>query len=129
MWITIVFGLLPALFLSALVSTRHRLTVPFCRRCDTRRRFAPLVSWVLGIGAVVVFFVGIGFAVDRSSWIVFLGGLFATVLIGMAGERYQKAANPRYITFDDNNVVIEDAVHGPVVLVAPLRAYGAPIPY
>lgn len=125
-WLTIFLGLLPAAILAAVVSTKHWLTVPYCRRCNTRRRFAPLVGWVLGIAAIVVLFVAIGFAVSGESWVPFAGGLLAIVLIGIAGDRYHRSAHPRFITFDANNVVIQDAVHGPVVLVARPPGYVAP---
>lgn len=122
-YITLLFGLLPAAIISLIVSTRHELAVPFCRSCGRRHGLIPVVNAFTVLGVLFALIVGGVYAATIESWAPFGASILLSGVMIAAAARFVRNAQPEYLTFDANNVVIRDVVHGPVVLFARQRAY------
>ena len=122
-YFTILFGLIPAAIISLVVSTRHQLTVPFCESCGRRHGLMPVVNLFAILGVLIALVVGGVYAVNMESWAPFGASILLSGVMIAAAARFARNAQPEYLTFDANNVVIRDVVHGPVVLFARQPAY------
>ena len=122
-YITILFGLIPAAIISLVVSTQHHLAVPFCRACSRRHGLIQVVNFLVILGVLVALGAGGVYGAVSESWAPFGGSILLSGVMIAAAARFVRNAQPEYLTFDANNVVIRDVVHGPVVLFARQPAY------
>lgn len=122
-YLTLLVGLIPAAIISLVVSTRHELTVPFCAPCSRRHGLISVVNVFTIFGVIAAVMVGIGYAVNMESWAPFGASILLAGVVIAAAARYARNAQPEYLKFDADNVVIRDVVHGPVVLFARYPAY------
>ncbi len=126
-YITLLAGLIPAAIISLVVSTRHELTVPFCVPCRRKHGLIPVANFFAVIGLLIVLVVGGVYAATMDTWAPFGFSILLAGVIIAATARFVRNAQPQYLAFDANSVVIRDVVHGPVVLVARYpAAYPAP---
>ena len=125
-YITILIGLIPAAIISLVVSTRHELTVPFCTRCRRKHGLMPVVNFFAVIGVLIALTVGGVYAATEDTWAPFGFSILLSGVIIAATARFVRNAQPRYLTFNADRVVIHDVVHGPVVLVERYPVYAAP---
>lgn len=126
-YITLLAGVIPAAIISMVVSTRHELTVPFCTRCRRKHSLIPVANFFAVIGVLIALTVGGVYAATMDTWAPFGFSILLSGIIIAATAHFVRNAQPQYLAFDANNVVIRDVVHGAVVLVARYRgAYPAP---
>lgn len=123
-YLALPFALLPAALLAIVISTRHRLAVPFCGPCGRKHSLMPVVNFFAAIGVLAALVTGGGYAITQKSWAPFMFSILLSGVVLAAAARFERNAQPEYLTFDANNVVIRDVVHGRVVLVEryPVRA-------
>jgi hypothetical protein len=122
-YFTILFGVIPVAIISLVVSTKHLLAVPFCTRCGRRHDLMQVVILSAVIGVLSALIVGGAYAAGQEWWAPFGAAILLAGVIIAAAARFVRNAQPHYLKFDANNVVIHDVVHGPVVLFARQRAY------
>ena len=115
-WLFLPLGILPAGIIGLAVQVKHNLSLPMCMRCDQRRSWAGVVSWLSIIACIFLLFPTIGFAIGNKSWLVFLGGSGLIATIAYLAGRYDRSVNPRYIQFTKERVEIEVPGRGRLVV-------------
>lgn len=116
-YLTLLFGVIPAVIIAEIVSTQHHLAVPFCDTCSRRHGQIPVVTFFAVIGVLVALAVGGAYAAEMDTWAPFGASILLSGVIIAAAARFVRNAQPKYLVFDANQVVIRHVVDGPVVLV------------
>ena len=110
-------GLLPGLLLFHLASKRYRIEAPFCAACWKRLYTAKIVSQLVALPCLVLFFVVPIFGIVYSSWLLGIGGLVMGAGIAVIMDLYQRAASPKCVLVTRERLVLEIPGWGRVDMV------------
>jgi|GEM_PF-1840927 len=127
-WLFLPLGIIPAGIIGLAVQVKHTLSLPLCSRCDQRRSWAGVVSWLSIIACIFLLFPTIGFAIGSKSWLVFLGGCGLIATIAYLAGRYERSVNPRFIQFTKQRVEIDVPGQGRVLVFDRLNQQGGQRP-
>ena len=110
-------GFLVVRIVQGIFEVTYHFSLPLCRKCSQRHKWARLVSRLAVAGCGGLFIVAIIVGIANESWLSFLVISSGVIAVAVFAGRFDRQANPRYARLNRKQVEIEVPGRGRVIVV------------
>lgn len=105
-YLSILAGWLILIILILVLRKRHDISLPWCRTCWDKFKFAKAMETVTSLGCLILVFAGIGIGLAMGNMMWFAVCLFVGLGAAIWGNVYHKQCAPKYKKIDRQQVIV-----------------------